>query len=72
MAQQINSAKDLIVYRKAHHLAMETCEITKGFPPEDTVRIDGAGSKIVPLGMHESTRGVGEKALRGPLRKQIN
>ena len=32
---QINSAKDLEVYKKAYSLAMQIFEISKGFPKED-------------------------------------
>ena len=32
---RINSAKDLVVYKKAYKLAMEIFEITKSFPKEE-------------------------------------
>jgi four helix bundle protein len=32
---QINSAKDLEVYKKAYRLAMEIFELSRGFPPEE-------------------------------------
>ena len=32
---QINSAKDLIVYKKAYKLAMRVFELSKGFPAEE-------------------------------------
>ncbi|PWU15480.1 MAG: diversity-generating retroelement protein bAvd family protein [Verrucomicrobia bacterium] len=38
---QINSAKDLIVYRKAYELAMRMFEISKRFPPEERFALTG-------------------------------
>ncbi len=32
---QINSAKDLTVYKRAYQLAMRIHELSKGFPPEE-------------------------------------
>ena len=57
MAQQINSAKDLIVYRKAHFLAMEIFEITKGFPPEERYALTGQvrrSSRSVCMNLREA------------------
>ena len=33
--KRVNSAKELVVYRLAHELAMEVYELSKHFPPEE-------------------------------------
>lgn len=35
MSEQIRSAKDLVVYKKAYELAMTLFELSKSFPPEE-------------------------------------
>lgn len=38
---RINSAKDLVVYRKAYDLAMWIFEVSKRFPPEERFALTG-------------------------------
>lgn len=52
---QINSAKDLIVYKKAYSLAMEIFEISKTFPIEEKYALTSQirrSSRSVCLNFH--------------------
>ncbi len=54
---QINSAKDLIVYRKAYALAMRVFQLSKGFPPEERFALTGQirrSSRSVCLNLREA------------------
>ena len=54
---RINSAKDLVVYKKAYKLAMEIFEITKSFPKEEKYALTGQirrSSRSVCLNLRES------------------
>ena len=53
---QIQTAKDLTVYKLAYELAMEIFEITKGFPPEEIYALIGQirrSSRSVCLNLRE-------------------
>ncbi len=63
---QINSAKELTVYKIAYQLAMDIFELTKTFPPEE-IRADSADSPIIAIGLFESSRSVGETSIRSTL-----
>ena len=41
MLMRINSAKDLIVYKRAYELSMQIFELTKRFPPEERFALTG-------------------------------
>jgi four helix bundle protein len=54
---QINSAKDLNVYKVAYELAMRVFEISKRFPPEERFALTGQirrSSRSVCLNLRES------------------
>jgi four helix bundle protein len=54
---QINSAKDLVVYKKAYELAMMIFELTKSFPPEERYVLTGQirrSSRSVCLNLREA------------------
>jgi four helix bundle protein len=54
---QINSAKDLIVYKKAYELAMRVFELSKKFPPEERFALTGQirrSSRSVCLNLREA------------------
>ena len=54
---QINSAKDLIVYKKAYSLAMEIFEISKTFPNEERFALTGQirrSSRSVCMNLREA------------------
>jgi four helix bundle protein len=54
---QINSAKDLIVYKKAYSLAMEIFEISKTFPNEEKFALTGQirrSSRSVCMNLREA------------------
>jgi four helix bundle protein len=56
-ARQINSAKDLAVYRVAYGLAMEIFELSKHFPPEERYALTTqirSSSRSVCLNMREA------------------
>jgi four helix bundle protein len=57
LLMQINSAKDLTVYRKAYELAMRIFEVSKRFPPEERFALTGQirrSSRSVCLNLRES------------------
>jgi four helix bundle protein len=54
---QINSAKDLIVYRRAYELSMRIFEVTKRFPPEERFALTSQirrSSRSVCLNLREA------------------
>lgn len=54
---QINSAKDLTVYKKAYELAMSVFELSKNFPPEEKFALTSQirrSSRSVCLNLRES------------------
>jgi four helix bundle protein len=54
---QINSAKELTVYRKAYKLAMAVFEVSKGFPPEERYALTSQirrSSRSVCLNLREA------------------
>jgi four helix bundle protein len=54
---QINSAKDLVVYKKAYELAMKVFELSKSFPPEERFALTGQirrSSRSVCLNLREA------------------
>ena len=54
---QINSAKDLAVYKKAYELAMRIFEVSKNFPPEERFALTGQirrSSRSVCLKLREA------------------
>ena len=54
---QINSAKDLIVYKRAYELAMRIFELSKRFPPEERFALTGQirrSSRSVCLNLREA------------------
>ena len=54
---QINSAKDLNVYKIAHDLAMKISEVSKTFPPEERFALTGQmrrSSRSVCLNLREA------------------
>ena len=54
---QINSAKDLKVYKVAYDLGMRIFELTKGFPPEERFALTGQirrSSRSVCLNLREA------------------
>jgi four helix bundle protein len=54
---QINSAKELRVYKKAYELAMRIFELTKNFPPEERFGLTGQirrSSRSVCLNLREA------------------
>jgi four helix bundle protein len=54
---QINSAKDLTVYKKAYELAMRVFELSKNFPAEDKFALTGQirrSSRSVCLNLREA------------------
>ena len=54
---QINSAKELRVYKKAYELAMRIFELTKNFPPEERFALTGQirrSSRSVCLNLREA------------------
>ena len=54
---QINSAKELIVYQKAYHLAMCVFEVSRRFPPEERYALTGQirrSSRSVCLNLREA------------------
>ncbi len=54
---QINSAKDLTVYKKAYELAMSIFQISKGFPPEERYALTSQirrSSRSVCLNLREA------------------
>jgi len=54
---QINSAKDLTVYKKAYELAMRVFQLSKTFPPEERFALTGQirrSSRSVCLNLREA------------------
>lgn len=54
---QINSAKELRVYKKAYELAMRVFELSKNFPPEERFALTGQirrSSRSVCLNLREA------------------
>jgi four helix bundle protein len=54
---RINTAKDLIVYKKAYYLAMEIFELSKSFPDEEKYALTGQirrSSRSVCLNLREA------------------
>ena len=54
---QIQSAKDLIVYKKAYQLAMEIFEISKRFPAEERYALTGQirrSSRSISMNLREA------------------
>jgi four helix bundle protein len=54
---QLNSAKDLDVYKKAYQLAMEVFEVSKAFPDEERFALTGQirrSSRSVCLNLREA------------------
>src|SRR6188508_2012269 len=54
---QINSAKDLNVYKKGYELAMRVFELSKHFPPEEKYALTGQirrSSRSVCLNLREA------------------
>jgi len=54
---QINSAKDLMVYKKAYDLAMRIFELSKSFPPEEKYALTSQirrSSRSVCLNLREA------------------
>jgi four helix bundle protein len=54
---RINSAKDLVVYKKAYELAMRIFELSKNFPPEERFALTGQirrPSRSVCLNLREA------------------
>jgi four helix bundle protein len=54
---RINSAKDLIVYKRAYELSMQIFELTKRFPPEERFALTGQirrSSRSVCLNLREA------------------
>jgi hypothetical protein len=74
---QINSPKDLDVYKVAYALAMEIFEIRRGWPPEEKYSLTdqiSRASRSVCTNIREAgsaPEGV-EASLRGPLHQQAN
>jgi four helix bundle protein len=57
LAMQINSAKDLTVYKKAYELAMSIFELSKNFPAEERFALTGQvrrSSRSVCLNLREA------------------
>ena len=50
---QIESAKDLDVYKLANEFAMEIFEITKRFPSEERYAFDESDSALVEISLFE-------------------
>jgi len=54
---KLNSAKELEVYKKAYKLAMEVFELSKRFPPEESLSLTGQirrSSRSVCLNLREA------------------
>ena len=60
---KIRSAKELIVYQKAYRLSMEVFRATKKFPAGRALRVDESSASLLPVGMPQLARSVGEAAL---------
>ncbi|MGD0262144.1 MAG: four helix bundle protein [Verrucomicrobiota bacterium] len=57
MSERINSAKELVVYKKAYELAMRIFEVSKRFPPEEKFALTGQirrSSRSVCLNLREA------------------
>jgi four helix bundle protein len=68
---QINSAKELTIYKKAYELAMKVFEVSKNFPVEEKFALTGQirrTSRSVCLNLREA----GAKRRYKPLRQQAD
>ena len=63
---QIQSAKDLDVYKLANEFAMEIFEITKDFPAEEKYALTSQNTALVEIGLLEPSRSMGKEALHSP------
>jgi hypothetical protein len=63
---QIESAKELDVYKLANEFAMEIFEITKNFSSRRKTRFDESDTALVEIGLLEPSRSMGKEALRSP------
>jgi 23S rRNA-intervening sequence protein len=50
---QINSAKDLKVYKAAYELAMRCFELSKKFPAEENFALNWSNPPIIPVSFFE-------------------
>ena len=69
---QIETAKDLTVYKVAYQVAMEIFEISKAFPLARKIRIDESDSALVAISLPESAGSVGQAALRAAFCEQTD
>ncbi len=69
---QINSAKDLNVYKAAETLATEIFQISKTFPAEEKYALTSQIQALIPFSVSELARSVGEKALRSTFHKRVD
>ena len=60
---QIESAKDLDVYKLANEFAMEIFELTKSFPSEEKYALTSQIRRSSRFNLFESSRSVGKEAL---------
>lgn len=68
---QIESAKDLDVYKLANVFAMEIFEITKSFHRKK-ICVDQSDSALVEIGLFEPSRSLGKEALRSAFCEQVD
>ena len=57
---QINSAKDLDVYKKAYFLAMKLFELSKAFPADERFALTSQNPPIFSLDLFEFAGSVGK------------
>ena len=69
---QIESAKDLDVYKLANEFAMEIFEITKRFPAGRKIRVDESDSALVEIRLFEPSRSLGKEALCSAFSEQVD
>jgi hypothetical protein len=68
----VRFAKELVVYQKAYTLALRIFEVSKRFPPEERYALTSqTDPPLVPYGMSQPARGVGQAALLCPFLEQI-
>jgi hypothetical protein len=70
--KQVESAKELDVYKAAYKLAMEIFELTKGVPARRKVRANESDTTIFEISVSEFARSMGETSLRSTFRQQTN
>jgi hypothetical protein len=63
---QIESAKELDLYKLANEFAMEIFEITKELSSRRKIRFDESNTALIEIGLLELSRSMGKEALRSP------